>query len=164
MSSSLGLALRSGAASLWFAAMFFVAFPAALLWAGGSLDWPEPGAPLVAGAALAVAAQVVVAAHVAAFVRQGRGTHAPFEPPRSLVESGLYRHLRNPMYLLYVLVIAGEALAFRSALLWAYAGGFWLLAHVYVVGVEEKALRRRFGDAYDAYCLRVPRWLPRLGS
>ena len=96
-----------------------------------------------------------------AFVREGRGTHAPFDPPRALVRSLFYRRTRNPMYLLYVVVLAGEALAWRSLALAAYAAAFALLVHVFVVCVEEPGLRRRFGAAYAAYCAEVPRWLLR---
>ena len=65
------------------------------------------------------------------------------------------------MYLLYVAVVLGEALVFRSSVLVGWAAALWLLAHIFVVAVEERSLRRRFGSAYDDYCARVSRWLPR---
>jgi protein-S-isoprenylcysteine O-methyltransferase Ste14 len=98
---------------------------------------------------------------VVVFVRLGQGTHAPFEPPQTLLCGGLYAWVRNPMYLLYVVVVLGEALVFRSLVLVAWAAVLWLLAHAYVVRVEERALLRRFGAAYAAYCGRVSRWRPR---
>jgi protein-S-isoprenylcysteine O-methyltransferase Ste14 len=158
------LVLRSSAAWLWFALWFFVVFPGALLWASGAPLAPQPGAHLWAGLAVVLAAQAVVIAHVAAFVRRGRGTHAPFTPPSELVRWGLYTRTRNPMYLMYALVIAGEALAWRSFWVLAYALVFWLLAHLFVVRVEEPGLRARFGAAYDDYCAHVPRWIPRPGG
>ena len=155
------LALRSLLAALWFALVFFVALPAAVLHASGASLRPVPGAAAAVGVGLVAAALGLVAFHVVAFVRQGRGTPAPLLPPRRLVGRGLYRWTRNPMYLLYTVAIAGEALAFRSWALLAYAFAFWLLAHLYVVGVEEKQLQHRFGEAYRAYCRRTGRWLPR---
>jgi protein-S-isoprenylcysteine O-methyltransferase Ste14 len=122
---------------------------------------PPPGWTRVAGALVILAAHVFLVPLVASFVIHGRGTHAPIDPPRRMITRGIYRNVRNPMYLLYMIVIAGEAIAYRSFLLLAYAGVFWLLAHLLVVGAEEKSLRRRFGDEYDAYCRKVPRWIPR---
>jgi protein-S-isoprenylcysteine O-methyltransferase Ste14 len=160
--SSQSLALRSLLAALWFAAWFFVLIPGGLLWLAGA-DLVPPG-----GATRAIGVLVIVAAHfpliplVASFVIHGRGTHAPFDPPRRMIASGIYRRVRNPMYLLYTIVILGEAIAYRSVLLLAYAGLFWLVAHFLVVNFEENTLRRRFGVEYEAYCRRVPRWIPRL--
>ena len=149
------------AASLWFALVFFVALPGLVLYATGTPLLPPPGAALWIGAGLALACHAVVVHHVVAFVGEGRGTHAPLVPPQRLVRRGLYRRMRNPMYLLYAGVILGEAIAWRSPVLLAYVAGFWLLTHVYVVGLEEKFLRRRFGAEFEAYCREVPRWLPR---
>ena len=78
-----------------------------------------------------------------------------------MVTRGLYTRIRNPMYLVYTVVIVGEAILYRSAWLAAYALFFWGLAHLYVVAVEEKTLRRRFGHPYEEYCRRAGRWLPR---
>ena len=122
---------------------------------------PEPGPHVWLGVGLIAACHLELIPPIAAFVKEGRGTQAPFDPPRSLVTRGLYTRIRNPMYLVYTVVIVGEAMAFRSAWLAVYALFFWGLAHVYVVAVEEKTLRRRFGHRYEEYCRRVGRWLPR---
>ncbi len=94
------------------------------------------------------------------FVRAGRGTPAPYDPPRLLVVRGLYRWTRNPIYVGVTLVLLGEAALFGSWALLAYAaavlGGF----HLRVVLYEEPVLRKQFGAAYDDYCRRVPRWAP----
>jgi protein-S-isoprenylcysteine O-methyltransferase Ste14 len=148
-------------ASLWFALVFFVALPAAVLGLAGRSLRPPAGAPLALGLCLVALAHAALLPQVAAFVRQGDGTHAPFAPPRHLVARGVYGRVRNPMYLLYTVVMAGEALAYRSLALAAYTAGFWLAAHLYVVGVEEPGLRRRFGAVYEAYCRETGRWLPR---
>ncbi len=147
-------------AAAWFACMFFAAFPAGVLWLSGhdgSVAW---GAGPAVGAGLIAVSQLVVAVAVVAFLREGRGTHAPFDPPREFVATGLYRRLRNPMYVAYTLTIAGLALLFESPALGVYTLAFAGLAHAYVVGHEEKELSRRFGRSYQAYCGRVPRWIP----
>lgn len=90
----------------------------------------------------------------------GRGTPAPFDPPRKLVIHGPYRFVRNPMYLGAALVLTGEALYFNSLNLLAYAGIFFLIMHLFVVLYEEPTLRQTFHDEYEAYCRKVNRWRP----
>lgn len=96
-----------------------------------------------------------------AFAVVGRGTPAPIDPPRVLVVEGLYRLVRNPMYVGVVLTLLGEAIVFASVNLLIYGAAFWLVAHFFVVLYEEPALGRRFGPQYDEYRRRVPRWIPR---
>lgn len=94
------------------------------------------------------------------FGAAGRGTPAPFDPPKRLVVRGLYRYVRNPMYGSLLLVITGWALLLGSVTILEYAAGGWLFFHLFVVVVEEPGLRARFGDPYVAYCRAVRRWLP----
>lgn len=96
-----------------------------------------------------------------AFVRFGKGTPAPFDPPRQFVARGLYRFVRNPMYLGAVLVILGEALLFWSWHLLAYAAAVLTILHFFVLLYEERSLLRRFGKPYHDYLRTVPRWFPR---
>ena len=96
------------------------------------------------------------------FALKGRGTPAPIAPPENLVVSGLYRHVRNPMYVAVVCAIVGQALLFGSVVLLEYAGVVWLVFHVFVLGYEEPALRQQFGSLYAAYRENVRRWWPRL--
>lgn len=103
----------------------------------------------------------VIAACFADFVRRGRGTPAPYDPPRELVVAGLYRFVRNPQYLGVLLVVAGEALLTGRAVLLAYAALLAAGYHAFVVWHEEPALGRLFGPAYARYRDAVPRWLPR---
>jgi len=159
--STTGLAIRSLLAGLWFALWFFVAIPGLLLWLSGEELLPRPGLSAALGVVVIALAHLALILEVARFVRQGRGTHAPFEPPQALLRDGPYAWVRNPMYLLYVAVVLGEALVYRSPVLVAWAAGLWLLAHVFVVLFEEKALQRRFGAAYEEYCECVSRWRPR---
>jgi protein-S-isoprenylcysteine O-methyltransferase Ste14 len=97
----------------------------------------------------------------AAFAVVGRGTPSPLDPPQALVDGGLYRFLRNPIYVSAVLVLIGEALLWEAPALLFYAAMFWLASHLFVIGYEEPMLRRRFGRNYEAYCGAVPRWVPR---
>lgn len=96
-----------------------------------------------------------------AFATIGRGTPAPIDPPRVLVVAGLYRYVRNPMYVGIVMALVGEAILFESINLLIYAAAFWLPAHLFVVLHEEPTLQRKFGRQYDEYRRQVPRWIPR---
>jgi protein-S-isoprenylcysteine O-methyltransferase Ste14 len=155
------LALGSLLAALWFSLVFFLLLPVLVLWGSGASLWPPPGPHRWLGAAILVGAHALLLGPVRAFIVEGRGTQAPFAPPGLLVRSGLYTRVRNPMYLNYVAIVLGEALLYRSLPLVVYACLFFALEHAYVVGFEERELRRRFGAEYDAYCERVGRWLPR---
>jgi protein-S-isoprenylcysteine O-methyltransferase Ste14 len=95
------------------------------------------------------------------FATVGQGTPAPVDPPRTLVTRGLYRWVRNPMYLGVTLVLAGETIVFKSRSLLEYACGAALLVHLFVVFYEEPTLKKKFGPSYQAYLGSVPRWLPR---
>lgn len=97
------------------------------------------------------------------FAAFGRGTPAPIDAPRRLVVRGLYRHVRNPMYVGVLLVIAGWALFFRSPRIFGYGAVVALFFHLFVVAVEEPTLRGKFGDSYERYCREVRRWVPRFG-
>ena len=96
------------------------------------------------------------------FAVSGHGTPAPIDAPRKLVVRGLYRFVRNPMYLGVLTVLMCEAALFRSLALLAYAGCFTVGFHLFVLLYEEPTLRKKFGEEYEAYLRAVPRWLPRL--
>jgi protein-S-isoprenylcysteine O-methyltransferase Ste14 len=96
------------------------------------------------------------------FARSGRGTLSPVDPPRELVVRGLYRYVRNPMYLSVTAILLGEVLLTRSRGLLLYWGIWFLVVNLFVRGYEEPALRTRFGSSYDDYARRVGRWLPRV--
>ncbi len=95
------------------------------------------------------------------FARRGRGTLAPWDPPRNLVVEGPYRHLRNPMVAAVLATLAGEALLFGSPALLAWFAAFFAANYVFFALHEEPSLERRFGDEYRTYKRNVPRWLPR---
>jgi protein-S-isoprenylcysteine O-methyltransferase Ste14 len=94
------------------------------------------------------------------FTFTGRGTPAVWDPPVVFVSKGLYRFVRNPMYLAIVSILVGEALFFQSMILGWMAAGIAVGFHLFVVFYEEPALKRRFGASYERYCSEVSRWLP----
>jgi protein-S-isoprenylcysteine O-methyltransferase Ste14 len=108
--------------------------------------------------AVGLAGLTLTVSCVLAFVALGKGTPAPFDPPRRLVSRGPYRLLRNPMYLGAGLWVLGLAMFYQSPGLVVYAAVFMLVAHVFVLVYEEPTLRRLFGDEYREYCARVRRW------
>ena len=127
--------------------------------AGGALP-ALPATARPAGAALMVIGGLLASWCVAAFVVAGRGTPAPFDPPRALVPVGPYRWVRNPMYLGGFLVMIGFGAWRASPAIVLLAVPFAVFAHLFVVLYEERTLGRRFGAAYTAYRALVNRWLP----
>jgi protein-S-isoprenylcysteine O-methyltransferase Ste14 len=112
----------------------------------------------------AVLVCVGAAALVEAFVRfvlEGIGTPAPVAPTERLVIGGLYRYVRNPMYLAVGAIIVGQALLFGSVVLVVYAAVFAVLVVSFVRSYEEPTLARRYSAEYDAYRRAVPGWWPR---
>jgi protein-S-isoprenylcysteine O-methyltransferase Ste14 len=129
-------------------------------WDAADPAWPWPvrviGAVLLAGCAV-----VLVQAFVR-FVREGRGTPAPVGPTERLVVGGLYRHVRNPMYVAVVGAIVGQALLLGRPVLLVYAALAGAGMALFVRGYEEPLLAARYGEQYRAYRRAVPGWLPRL--
>src|SRR5829696_9923778 len=114
------------------------------------------GAGLIAGGAAALIHAF------ARFVIEGVGTPAPAYPTERLVVGGLYRYVRNPMYLAVGATILGQALLLGQPVLVAYAGAFAVAVAAFVDGYEQPTLAHRFGAQYEAYRSAVPAWLPRL--
>lgn len=150
------LALRATIAFL--ALPGFVAFAVPILWLR----------PRTSALAFAPAGGVVLAAGCGvlawcawAFYSHGRGTLAPWDPPRGLVRNGLYRYSRNPMYVGVLTIVAGWAIGFHSWSLAAYALALGIAFHLRIILHEEPWLARTFGAEWDTYRARVPRWLGR---
>lgn len=148
--------------------MFLVAAPGVV---AGLVPWLLTGwrsddPPLVLavlGAALIAIGAAVLVHTFARFVAEGRGTPAPVAPTERLVVGGLYRHVRNPMYLAVGATIVGQALLLGQFGLLAYAAVFGAVVFSFVRLYEEPTLSAQFGAGYDAYRRSVPGWLPRLG-
>ena len=125
----------------------------------GAVDLLSPACLL--GLSCIALGAVLLAACIFEFVRSGRGTLSPVDPPRHLVVRGLYRYVRNPMYVSVAIIILGEALLTRSVALAIYLAVWFTGANLFVLGYEEPALRRRFGPSYDEYSRKVGRWIPK---
>jgi protein-S-isoprenylcysteine O-methyltransferase Ste14 len=156
---------RAGAAA--GSALFLIAAPGVV---AGLIPWSitgwrmEPASPAVRGlGALLILSGLVFLLHAfARFVTEGIGTPAPVAPTERLVVGGVYRHVRNPMYLAVGSVIVGQALLFGAPVLLAYAAVFGATVFAFVHLYEEPALSDQFGASYEAYRRAVPGWLPRL--
>lgn len=122
-----------------------------------------PGQPLFqfAGGILVIIGAIGILDSFARFAIQGLGTPAPVFPTHHLVVSGLYRYVRNPMYVGVVSAILGQGLIFGSIKLLGYGAFIWLLFHLFALTYEEPTLRASFGSEYKAFCAEVPRWIPR---
>ena len=118
--------------------------------------WRHTGWPLVAAGTLGYLLCV------RDFVVRGQGTPNPLDPPRRFVATGLYRHVRNPMYMAVTAIIAGQALVLGRPALLLYAAAFVAVTSAFARWYEEPALRQQFGAEYEAYRRAVPGWRPRL--
>jgi protein-S-isoprenylcysteine O-methyltransferase Ste14 len=162
--------MRSRAASLAGSALFLLVAPGTL---AGYLPWlitrwhfsQDFGDHVLlrgTGALLALAGGLVLVECFVRFAWRGLGTPAPIAPTRRLIVTGLYRHVRNPMYVAVFALIAGQALLLGSLTLLVYGALVWLAFHLFVLIYEEPTLRRQFPEDYAAFSRAVPRWLPRL--
>jgi protein-S-isoprenylcysteine O-methyltransferase Ste14 len=149
-------------------AVFFIAAPGVV---AGLVPWllsehyglPLASWPLVIVGAALVAISLGVLLHAfARFALEGLGTPAPIAPTDRLVVGGVYRHVRNPMYVAVLSIILGQALIFASWQLAAYAAIMGAVMATFVRIYEEPVLLRQHGADYEAYRQNVPGWLPRL--
>lgn len=118
----------------------------------------------LAGGLLAVTGALLLARCIWEFAATGRGTLSPVDPPRELVVAGLYRYVRNPMYLSVGTILLGEVLLTRSTGLLGFAAIGFVVVNLFVIGYEEPHLRRQFGASYERYTASVGRWVPRFHS
>jgi protein-S-isoprenylcysteine O-methyltransferase Ste14 len=96
------------------------------------------------------------------FSVKGLGTPAPIGAPKYLVVNGLYRFVRNPMYVGVACLIAGQSIARSSVATLYYLSIFLICVNLFILFYEEPHLRRAFGEQYEDYCRNVPRWIPRI--
>ena len=151
-------------------AIFFVVAPCAL---AGLIPWsitrwefrpPFFGLELtrVIGVILILACVPGLVDSFARFALQGLGTPAPIAPTRNLVVTGLYRYVRNPIYVAVVAIVLGQAVLLGDWRLIVYGALLWLGFHLFVVAYEEPTLEETFGGEYEAFRANVPRWIPRM--
>lgn len=93
------------------------------------------------------------------FVYSGKGTPVPFEPPKRLLSSKLYRYTRNPMYLAVISIIIGESIWYENWIIVIYGVLLWAVLHLWIVLYEEPALNKKFGKKYEDYVSKTQRWL-----
>jgi protein-S-isoprenylcysteine O-methyltransferase Ste14 len=117
---------------------------------------------IAGGAILLLAGLALFISTLFLFATEGRGTLAPWDPPKHLVVRGPYRFVRNPMISGVLLIIAAESLVFRSLRLADWAFAFAVINLIYIPLLEEPLLKMRFGEEYQQYKRNVPRLLPRL--
>ena len=154
--------IRAVTYATMFIGFILVFLPARVLSWSGITPVPVIGVWQVFGMIVAGVGAAIALWCILTFVFLGKGTPAPFDPPRRLVVQGPYRIVRNPMYVGAGLALAGASLVYKSVPLLSYAGLFWLVTHGFVVWYEEPTLRRTFGNAYEVYCEQVGRWWPKL--
>jgi protein-S-isoprenylcysteine O-methyltransferase Ste14 len=162
--------MRSRTASLAASALFLLVAPGSV---AGYLPWlftrwsfgRDFGDSILlrgTGAVLGLAGAAVLLDCFVRFAWSGLGTPAPIAPTRRLIVTGLYRNVRNPMYVAVSALVAGQALLLGSLPLLAYAATVWAAFHLFVLFYEEPTLRRQFPADYERFLNSVPRWLPRL--
>ncbi|CAN7569604.1 methyltransferase family protein [Mesorhizobium sp. LjNodule214] len=150
-------------------ALFFIAAPGVV---AGVIPWlltdryrlPLSKLPgfVPAGWILILAAAALLLHSFARFALEGLGTPAPVAPTERLVVGGIYRHVRNPMYVAVLSIVLGQALLFSSWAVFAYGVVAAAAMVSFVKLYEEPTLARRYGAEYEAYRRAVPGWLPRL--
>jgi len=156
--------VRTVTYAAFFIGLVLVYLPARFLSWSGIVRPAIIGAPQVVGMIMVTIGTAIALWCGFTLVFVGKGTPAPFDPPRKLVIRGPYRFVRNPMYIGAGTTLAGAALFYESLSIFIYTGVFFLITHLFVVLYEEPTLRRTFGNEYKAYFGRVSRWLPRPGK
>jgi len=127
----------------------------------GRIGVALPAALKIPGLLVMIPSGILALACIGNFIARGKGTPAPFDPPRVFVAAGPYRYVRNPMYVGGLAFLAGLALFEGSASILIFAAILLAAAHLLVILYEEPVLKGRFGESYAAYLRSVPRWLPR---
>ena len=137
-----------------------IVIPYLIVGRGSSIDLSNWDPIQLAGLILFIPGVAILLNCIWSFAASGRGTLSPLDAPKRLVVDGLYRYVRNPMYLGVLLILLGETLWFESRDLAGYTAAWFLLVNLIVLLYEEPNLRARFGESYDRYCRVVRRWLP----
>ena len=152
------------ARTITYAALFIglvlIYVPARVVSWSGIVRPDAIGLQQVAAMVIGVVGAAIALWCVFTFALAGKGTPAPFDPPRQLVIRGPYRFVRNPMYIGASVALASAALFYESLPLLGYTAVFYVSTHLFVVWYEEPTLRRTFGQEYEAYCRNVKRWWP----
>ena len=152
--------LRALTYATLFVAVFLVIVPQRILTASGYMGGDSFGLVELTGLGLVGLGLALVLWCLVTFAFVGRGTAAPFDPPRKLVVVGPYRFVRNPIYIGAVVAMLGAAMVLWSGWLVLYSFVVLIVTHLLVIFYEEPHLRRVFGQAYEEYLRTVHRWIP----
>ena len=152
--------LRALTYATLFVALFLVIVPHRILRASGYAGGDSFGPAELAGLGLVVLGAALVLWCLVTFAVVGKGTAAPFDPPRTLVVVGPYRFVRNPIYIGAIVAMLGAAMVLWSGWLVLYALVVLIATHLLVILYEEPHLRRVFGQPYEDYRQTVHRWIP----
>ena len=152
---------RAATYATLFIGLLLVFLPGRVLSWSGVVRPATIGLVQIVGVAVGLAGAALALWCILAFAFVGKGTPAPFDPPRQLVVRGPYRYVRNPMYIGAATALGGAAIFYRSIALLCYLALFLVITHAFVVWYEEPTLARLFGSDYQAYRASVRRWLPR---
>lgn len=157
-----------GLRMLFYGVFFLLAVLVGVPWAFYQIDVYFPAVHVeigwfrIVGAVLFGVSFVLYLVASYVLTRRGKGAYVEFDPPTELVVAGPYRYVRNPVAATLVAAMLGEAIALSSSGVLLMFCLFAGLAHLQVLRIEEPLLRKRYGQAYDDYCARVPRWIPRI--
>ena len=160
MSENLWLFIRNVAMIILFPGTVTIYIPYRLL---TPVIVPKPGSWSLSqyGAVLLLlVGAAILFKSIWSFARVGRGTLAPFDETKKLIVVGLYRYVRNPMYVGVMMTLLAETWFFWSRQLLIYAGICFVVANMLVIGYEENRLRYKYGDDFRRYCEYVGRWIP----
>ena len=129
--------------------------------AGFRIPSGEPWWQILLAGVLILAGITPLLDSIRRFVQEGRGTLMPGVPTEHLVVTGLYRYVRNPMYVGVLTAVFGETILLHSRSMVEYSAIVWLGFELFIRLYEEPTLRRRYGEEYTGYCQQVHRWWPR---
>lgn len=159
---NLTLFLKNLAFFIFLVLSALVVVPLELVWvANGFLSFSIVGSTYL-GLLLTIFGAIFMLNMFVYFALSGKGTPAPFDPPKKLITRGLFRYVRNPGYIGGALIVLGEGFFLESAVVFVFAASLCILFHLFVVYYEEPTLKREFGESYEDYLKAVPRWIPRL--
>ena len=158
------VAVRAITYATLFIAILLIYLPARVLSRSGLARPAAIATPQILAMVIGTIGAAIALLCIVTFIWFGKGTPAPFDAPRHLVVRGPYRFVRNPMYIGATLGLTGAALFYGSLALLLYSAAFIVACHLFVIIYEEPTLRRTFGLDYEAYCRKVNRWWPGMGS
>ncbi len=153
--------IRSLVYASLFMAFILVFLPLRLLEFSGVQSPTAIGITQFIGGGITITGGALAVWCVLTFALAGRGTPAPFDPPRRLVVAGPYRWVRNPMYIGAGISLLGAGIFYGSVVIFSYAAFLYIISHLFIVMYEEPTLESMFGEEYRSYRRHVSRWLPR---